>query len=506
MKFKALCTSARRLSAMLLLSALIAGTLSGCGVIIINNPSAETEAATTRPPETTAAPETTEALGTEVPPETTEIPEETVKVTPVTLPSRIEEAKKRLEGLSSIVDISGFNLIVASASDTADVLFCEEDSPLYAARSARNGMLYEKYAVEIRTIYESADTDKIYEDLLQAYRTGATADYYLDLIIIPADRAGGFLAKGLVKDMKTLPFYNAKEGCSSGNVGTSRYFDLGDGTDAPEYIYSLYFNRTMVGKEMEDMLYSEALGGGLTWDSVITASRTAEVREADIGTLGDSGALLGELAPYLAGFRFVTKDRDGVPSIGTSEGEAQAIDSLLGHISKLTCYTPAEGAPSAKQKFIEGSIPFYLGTLADITELYDEKLEWGLLTLPSESGVGAISGNRPVVCIPATNTRLEQTSIWLTGFNAASGDWIRDEFLRHSIENHMRDNHSCLTLRKILSSRTELTFEHLFAGYYEGLWEATFGAAGNALTGGKKFSEALGDKLAALNKKLSKLP
>ncbi len=515
MKIKKLTPSVRRLLPILLILAMICGTFGGCGVIIIGGNDAETSAphAETTLPDISDAPETGEPEDTggsdvtEPEPDTTEEPEQTVVFTPVTFPSRIDEAEERLESLIDTVDISDFNIIIVTASDTVDVIFSAEDSPLYAARSNRNSMLHEKYGVDVRTIYENAvDTDTIYNDLAAAIKAGSDAEYYIDLLMIPASSGGRFLAKGLLKDMRTLPFYDTKAGNMGGNVGGERYFDLGDGTDTPESIYALYFNRTLVGKEAEDLLYSASLDSSLTFETLLTVASSLSGREADIAYAGGDNSLPGRISADLLGIDYITKNRSGVPKIEMTDDDILAIDGLIDSISKLTAFTPAEGGASSLEAFISGNIPFYMGTLSDILELYDEKIEWGLLTLPSEKGLGAMRDDRPVICLPVTNTRLEQTSIWLTGFNAASGDWIRDQFLAVSIENYLRDNNSCLTMYKILSQETELDFTRVFSGYYEGLADATYLAAGGAVSGLAKFSEILKNKITSINKSLAKLP
>lgn len=509
MKKQNLFPSARRLAALSLLCAALLGTLCSCGVIVINKPETTPESAeTTRSPETEAPAQTEDAPDTEEPPETTEEPVETTEPpTPVTFPSRLDEAEERLEELDSYVDISDFDLVAAASKDTVDVIFSNEESPLYAARTNRNAMLYDKYGADILTIYqESVDTEKLYNDLLSGLQAGTNAEVYLDLLAIPAYSAGRFLAKGLLKDMRSLPFYDVTAGVQSGNVGSSRYFDLGDGSDAPECIYAIYFNRTLVGAEAEDALYSASINGEMTWELMLTVSSSLASKEADIAVTGNDNTIPGVIAAGLWGIEYVTKDSAGIPKITISDSRALTIDSIIDYIGKLDFYTPGEGGASASDAFMAGKTPFYLGTLAEILDFYDEKTEWGILSLPSEKDLGAVSDSRPVICIPATNTRLEQTSIWLTGFNAASGDWIRDQFFAVAFENYLRDNDSCLSLNKILSQETELSFERLFAGYYDGLADATFGAAGSALTGGAKFSETLAKKMSAVNKKLAKLP
>ena len=514
MKNKYIFPPVRRIAALALLCALMLGTLCGCGVIVINTPGEVTsEEATTVAPETENPPATESTPNTEAPdvtdqpPETTEAPVVTEPPTPVTFPSRLEEAEERLDALQAVIDISDFDLVATAAKETVDVIFSNEDSPLYASRSNRNLMLYEKYGVDLLTIYqERVDTDKLYDDLLLALESGSSHDFYLDLLVIPANSAGKFLAKGLLKDMRELPFYDATSGTQSGNVGSSRYFDLGDGSDAPECIYAIYFNRALVGSEAENMLYSAALDGNMSWDLLLTVAKSLNSTEADIAVADGDNSLPGVIAASLLGIDYVTKDQAGVPKITISDSDVQTVDSLIESISKLNFYKTTEGGMSVIDAFLAGKTPFYLGTLYEMADFYDDPIEWGILTLPSDKDLGAVSDNRPVVCIPATSTRLEQTSIWLTGFNAASGDWIRDQFLLNSAEEYLRDNDSCLSLFKILSQKTEIGFERLFAGYYEGLADATFGAAGNALNGGAKFSETLANKIKAVNKKLAKLP
>ncbi len=513
MKIKNITSPFRRLLPLILILAMLCGVLSGCGVIIIGGDNAETSARpaeTTLPnEETTAAPdESTDAADvTDRTPEDTTEPEDTAVITPVIFPSRIEEAEERLEQLMDSIDISDFEIIIATSNDIVDVLFPYDDSPLYAARSTRNSMLFEKYDVDILTIYETdVDTDTIYSDLLAAVQTGDGAEYYLDLIMVPASRAGAFLAKGLLKDMRTLPFYDTKAGNMGGNVGYERDFDLGDGSDAPEDIYAIYFNRDILGQEATDTLYRASLDSALTLEALLTAASAIGGREADIAYAGGDNTLLGNISAELLGISYITKDRAGVPKISLGDGDILAIDEFAQKVSNLSAYIPAEGAAGPIEAFIAGKVPFYMGRLSDMLELYDKEIEWGILTLPSEKGLGAISDDRPVVCLPVINTRLEQTSLWLSGFNAASGDWIRDQFLAVSIENYLRDNNSCLTLYKILSQKTELGFERVFAEYYGGLADATFNAASGAVLGSAKFSETLKSKLSAVNKKLAKLP
>ncbi len=496
----------------MLVFVMMLSALSSCGVIIINRPDDTEPPATTVIPETDVSPEGTDAVTEQE--ETTEEPLETeapdVETEPpkrVEFPDRLGEAEQRLEQLGSSIDISGFDLIYAAADNTVDVIFSDEKSPLYAARTNRNAMIEEKYSSAVRTIYQSAVTsDKLFEDIRVSVSSGNTIDFYLDLLVLSSVDAGRFLAKGLLKDMRSLPFYDINEGDQGGNVGMSRYFDIGAGADAPECLYAIYFNRALVGSDNAKMLYDASLEGKVTWEMLYTVSSSLSGSDSAMAVKDGASEVPGELAPYLSGMEFITKDSSGVPKIDFAESDALALDSVIESIAKLKFYVPAEGGLSPRDKFIEGKVPFYLGTLSEMLDLYDEPIEWGLLTLPSEKDLGAVSDSRPVLCIPATNTRLEPTSIWLTALNAASGEWMRDQYLSISIKEHIRDNYSCLVLSKLLSQKAEFSFERVFAGYYEGLKDATYGAAGKALLGGEKFSALVTKNISSINKKLAKLP
>ncbi len=253
MKFTNLTRFARGASLLIILAMMISA-LSSCGVIIINKP--ETEApATTVSPETDASPEQSDAATegestTEAPLETEAPDVETEPPKQVSFPSRIEEAEERLEQLGESISIAGFNLIYAAADNTVDVIFSDEDSPLFAARTLRNAMIEEKYSSGVRTIYQGKVTsDQLYEDVRVSVAAGSGTEYYLDILVLTPADACKFLTKGLLKDMRSLPFYDVTEGPQGGNVGMTRYFELGAGADAPECLYAIYFNRTLVGAD-----------------------------------------------------------------------------------------------------------------------------------------------------------------------------------------------------------------------------------------------------------------
>lgn len=487
-----------------LIVALILGScLCSCGVIIINYPDGTTEDGQA----TTVLPETTVADLTEPPDDgTTEPPETTKKPDSVTFPTgRKEEAQERLDALTVFVDISGYGIVVVSASETEDVFFRDEGSMMNPAIMERNSMIYEKLGVDMRSYENAPDTSFLYETLSTAIKSSDSSLYYIDLFTVPARSAGRFLAGGLLRDMRSLPFYDTTEGNTAGNVGSARYFDVGYGTDTPESLHALYFNRTLLGEELTDMLFSAGLDGTLSYETLMVAAKSAPGADVDIAS--DGGAsLIGEISSQLLGIQYITKSSAGKPKLALTKSEYTALDSALQMLSGFSFNTVAEGSPTARELFVSSKSVYYLGVLGDITDLYDEQVEWGLLPLPSEQKLGAVSADRPVICLPLTNTRLEQTGIWLSAFNAASGQWLCDYFRDAAIADYMRDNDSCLALAEILERKVAIGFETLYSGYYSGLAEATYLAAGAAVGSTSGFSKTYLAKIYSVNKKLASLP
>lgn len=106
-------------------------TCTGCGVFVVHLPGEQPE---THAPAGTAA-------------ATDPLPEATAHEygypEPV-YPTDTAEAKRQLAALYPM-DLTGFDLMVASASETRNTILPGADDVTYASRSARNAMVSEKY-------------------------------------------------------------------------------------------------------------------------------------------------------------------------------------------------------------------------------------------------------------------------------------------------------------------------------------------------------------------------
>jgi hypothetical protein len=396
--------------------------LSGCGIIIINDPGADNttgNAATITIPrheDVTTSPDFTHEIHT-----------------PVVFPSRLGEAQERLNSLIDL-DLSAFDMIVTISTDTTDVIFPTSEDPLYAPRTNRNVMIEEKYGCGTLTAYFT--TDELLSALELALKTGE-GDFYSSLLVVPANRAGEFYTRGLLYDLRTLPFTDTESGDSSGNIGKSRYFVTNAATDTPEHLGAIFFNRTLLGEGKSAELADAAIDGSLSLEMLLTAYNSVSRDSLYAFSTDHTKSSLGERIAVREGVRIVTgNEKDDIRVTLTPE-TAQAFDSLITSLFNKDFYFSEGTDARALDKFIASESLFYFGTLHQMTSLYSKPVKWGLLPLP-QSGEGEVRGvcgdDMPVICVPAIITQYELTTLWIQAADAASGEWMRDHYLAVAIE------------------------------------------------------------------------
>lgn len=485
---------------MLLCSVLLTclACLSGCGLIVINKTVADTSATVS---DITSSPLTpTDTSGG--PTETTTPP------TVVDFTSRLPEAEAALDALYNI-DLSAFGAMFACSADTVNIMNPEEGSPLYAARNLRNKMVCDKYKCTF--FFFSSETEKMKTDLAASVKSGDSGSYYADILVLPENAVGGFLTKGLLRDLRSLPFYEIQK---TGNRGAgmyvkTNYVDISAAADAPEDIFALYFNRSLTGEEGSEALYSAALSDRLTFDFLLSFIKERESLSSEgkkMITVGDEPyEFFADIAAIRSGVDFLTDSDGNIPTVGWNKENAGSVSSLLNEISAFLSPDIYD-----TETFANGDVLFRAAPLSDILNLYDKKTDWGILPLPyTADGMPArynvTRTGSPVFCVSANNSRTEMTGLVLTALNAASKDWIRDQFSIICIENYMRDNDSCLALRKILEDETYRDFSYIFSPVCDGLGDAAFGAARTCLTKGTPVFDSVNKVLKKVNSSLKKV-
>ena len=242
----------------MLISSLLALSfvLSSCGLIIINDNDSKNPIQVTTAPDTVKAPENGDAS-----PNTAEA--NTEDGGDVSHPENAaDRAKKRVAALQND-DFSGQSFIIATSSE---MTFATDGESYYdRALLLRDSIVEEKYNIDIINVY--VDDRTIEQEMVNSSLAG---DYYADLLSVPEFRIGSLAAKGLIMNLRSLPFYGTvdsySKNYSAAYAGSSIYADIGAASTDFSKIYAVFFNRSAVeslGHDIDKMVED----GEWTWDT-----------------------------------------------------------------------------------------------------------------------------------------------------------------------------------------------------------------------------------------------
>lgn len=478
-------------TAALLCAAVLLTALAGCGFVEIKYPQNDTTGA----PDTTPTPGTTpEAEPTTEPPHT------------VVYPDRKDDARGALSGLPQI-ELSVSDLIIANSSAAARVIEPDAGDELNMARTERNKMACEKYNIAL-TVTSADDSE-----LLRAFINAAAAGtYYADFAVVPAASAALYFGAGIASDLRKLPFYTVpgdpEKADGAGIAGSACYFYCGAAVADPDSMWALYFNRTMAGDQLTDELYSAALGGKFTWEELFGAISRAKVADDAAALLcggKENSQFAADIACATVGVSFVSHDVGKTPTLNYDAERLGAAGEIIKKLAAVMS-TPDEGGTA---RFAEGRGLFMFGTLSDMRAIYDKKVEWGILPVPSAGAdtgyVVPMDENRPVLVCTGGGARTELDGAALAAIDAASGAWLSDAYADAALDSCLRDNNSYLTLRMIVSAEMKFDFAYLFAGATDKLAGATYGAARKMLTDGTDLAAAVKSAKSAVDREISRL-
>lgn len=465
-----------------LLFLLLAPSLSGCGLIVVHRDGHGPAPAGTE--STSANAEIETAPDAERP---------DYGVTEADFGTDRSAARAALAALPDF-DLTGQDFLVAAIADKPNTLFPEGEDRMAEPCAERGEMVSEKYHCGF--VPFSAPEEEFHKQLTASVKAG-TARVYADLVVLPSDSAVLYMNEGLLLDLRRLPFYTAgiedRPGRSGAAfTGRSVYFDLGAAVYDTAGIYVLYFNRTAVGAETSERLFAAALADGMDWEEFFTLTAGMPAGSVASGSAGAAPELLAEIAAVRAGFDFLSTAVPGkAPELLlTGEGEsAEALTAFLGRLASLKPVLRTD----ADAFFMSGGAPFYVGTLAESAVLCSaHDAVWGVLPLPAHDPMtpNFVRTSAPVLAVPANNNRIEETGLILTALDTASGTWLRGECIRRIAESYLRDNTSCLVLRKIAAREIYRDPAYLFASVCPGLAETTSGAVRRCLTAGIPVAEA----------------
>lgn len=470
---------------------------SSCGLIIINNP--------------TGSEETTSASSSDNGQNTTgaETDENNASVK--------ESAKKTAEkylGNLPAADTKGMSFIIAGPA--VKTFFPEETATTVdTARYESLKMVKNKYNAKIIAV-ESAD-ETVYADLSSSVASGL---YYADLMVLPEEKVGSYYAAGLLLNMRSLPFvsfssaYYDEKSVLSSTIGSGIYSVSGEACENIDSYFAVYFNTALALRLQLPDLYNLAGEGKWTWDEMLSISKTAASAlnsGAEYGTYGEE-ELWSTIVSSSAGLSFVVNETGKLPLLAAAdETKDKALSAVKSLFSSELLFKPGSGYDryTVMQEFYNGKLLFYIDTLKETESIADSTDSWGLLPVPKlteQQDYSAPANNAAVFAVPKNNATLTETGLLLEAFNAASCEWVAEEYVNFQMNYRVRDERT-LDMIDIIRKNVYRDFSVLYGGAYPAIESACGGTFLEAVKAGSTdFAKIQTKYKKAASASLSSLP
>lgn len=464
----------------MLISSLLALSfvLSSCGLIIINDNDSKNPTQVTIAPDTAKVPESGDAS-----PNTAEA--NTEDGGDVSHPENAaDRAKKRVAALQND-DFSGQSFIIATSSE---MTFATDGESYYdRALLLRDSIVEEKYNIDIINVY--VDDRTIEQEMVNSSLAG---DYYADLLSVPEFRIGSLAAKGLIMNLRSLPFYGTvdsySKNYSAAYAGSSIYADIGAASTDFSKIYAVFFNRSAaesLGHDIDKMVED----GEWTWDTFDKLARLAGER---LGMVGQGSYAMGDeytdIVFRSANIKLVDNTLGKTPTVSfdsarLEDAVEQACALIYGNPSS---YKPMAGATILDfySLFGEGKLLFALAPLSAMEILSSSSVKWGIAPIPKmdekQNGYYAYTeASASVIAVPSENNKPLMTGLVIGALNTASYELLEEEYKTHCLYNYFSSSKALRSMDAVLESIT-FDFTYLYSSAADLLASATHGAVREA--------------------------
>ncbi|MCI8589269.1 MAG: extracellular solute-binding protein [Clostridiales bacterium] len=361
--------------------------------------------------------------------------------------------------------------------------FDDDSGDLYSvALSARTAAVQDKYHVGIAVVEK--EPAAIYAELQDSIAKG---EYFSDLVAIPLSWYGRFAADGLLAPLSDWsavdldkPYYADTDALYWQGAP---YGVIGAASARAKYAYCVYFNEALAQEAKID-LYGMAADGNWTWDVFLSLLEG----RYDAGVACASREELINCLFTSSGLSYTTL-ADGA-RYGSAVGEpTEGVIERAKRIFEEGAFADAENPAGF---FAGGGCLFYIGTVSESYSLNDMPDSYGVLPLPclaeGDEYASYVSGDMPVLCIPAGAAASEHAGLILEAYSAASYETIDNAYLSWQMAYCLRDNRSAQMIKRIGSSM-KYDFAYLFGPHEPAVADATYGAVQSAVTGRKTHEE-----------------
>jgi len=448
---------------------LIAGTSSGCGLMVVNDLSGELKLDENK----------------NIVSEDDTAPAETETVTPFT-PYEEKDYDAQIEKyLTALPDLKFGGTTVFFTSPSLSYL--EPDSVENAVSQMayeRNRELEDRYEISISA--SEKDASMMLEDAKNAVAAGT---YYTDFLMVPLYMMGHFKSAGILENLRSLPYldldqpYFYSESAEAFSAGYTAWGISGYASVAQNDLSAVYFNKDLVRQAGMDMPYDLVYDGKWTWDAFYTyvtavqeLNGQAESPRYYTVTAQNTASRLADLVFASCDNSFVLSGEMLIPSIAfTAESAAPAIELASRIFADERSIT--DDTAGAAGCFSRGESMFLVDYVYVASWLTNSAADWGMLPMPklmeADDHRTLVSNTSLVFTVPLGTVNNELASILLSAINAASYGRLNDAYVKHSMIYTLRDNDS-INMLDLLLDTAAFDFSLAFGSAYPNIAAGTY--------------------------------
>ena len=453
----------------------IALTLSSCGLIVIGNDEGSRNPQVTETVDSAKSPESGDLTNS------AESDDAGNTVNPETAADR---AKKRVAALSAD-NFSGQSFIIATSSR---MTFATDGESYYdRALLLRDSIVEEKYNIDIISVY--ADDRTMEQEIVNS---SLAEDYYADLLSVPEYRIGSLAARGLIMNLRSLPFYGTVDSYSKNSsaayAGNAIYADIGAASADFDKIYAVFFNRS-AAEELGHDIDKLVDGNEWTWESFDKLARLANER---LGMIGQGSYAMGDeytdVVFRSANIKLVDNTLGSLPTVSFDSPKLEiAIEQACALIyGNPSAYKPTFEASKADfySLFGAGDILFAITPISAMKVLVNSSVDWGIAPIPKmddkQTGYYAYTeASAAVLAVPSENNKPQMTGLVIGALNTASYELLTEEYKTHCLYNYFGNIKALRSMDEVLGSIT-FDFTYLYSSGADLLASATHGAVREA--------------------------
>ena len=466
-------TDRTRYKRVLVLTAVLVAVsmlFTSCGIIIINDNSG--------------------ADVTTVPEDTTSSPDDTTSSEKIDKSPTLDYLKLAGDYVTAVpaYDFDGADIVISGigAEKFGGVNANEAGTINSLNKSKRNKLVQD--ALNGKLVFTEPDVEGFYESLKEAVNSG---ERFSDLLIVPQQVVGELALAGLLYDVSELdcnyqePYFDFNAMQSSG--GNVLYAVIGDATKDPDYLYGVYFNKTLVTGAGLELPYKLVESGEWTFDRFLEYMDTVSASEHGIEDLAIHAFVDVNYADILfegAGFSMITSVFGEAPVITEPTEEAE---SFMEKLKNLFETNPKWAGDSPETKFADGEMLYYVSPLQRSNALSTAAADWGIVPMPKGSKEQQnyrtlADPDMPVVVVPKNITDKAETSSLVSALFAASYKYLGTAYAENQMSYFLRDSESVNMVYRIINSAV-YDGAYMFSSAYATVSNATITSLRNAALG-----------------------